>query len=105
MKRPSRQSDGLYHLKGKTFKVLEGSRQQVWNKTAYKTPGGLNRSQLIMNPRGRIVSKSKSVSAKKENGKRFKNKGYNLTKKGMGFGPNKTSSKRNKKSNRKTRRR
>lgn len=104
MKRPSKQSDGLYHIKGKTYKLLEGSRQQVWNKTAYKTPGGLVRSQLLMNPRGRIVSKSKSISTKKEKGSRFKKKGYSLTKKGMGFGPNK-SSKKGKKSARKTRRR
>ena len=32
MKRPVKHSDGAYHLEGKTFKVLTGSRQQVWNK-------------------------------------------------------------------------
>ena len=39
MKRPVRQSDGLFHLNGKTFKELYGSRQQVWNGTAFKTAG------------------------------------------------------------------
>jgi hypothetical protein len=102
MKRPSRHSDGYYHIKDKNYKLLEGSRQQVWNKTAYKTAGGLTRSQLIMNPRGRIVSKNKSVSTKKEKGRRFKKKGYNLTRKGMGFGPNKNASKKRTTSKRKT---
>tara|TARA_Y100000992_G_scaffold135590_1_gene89659 strand:- start:31589 stop:31888 length:300 start_codon:yes stop_codon:yes gene_type:complete len=88
MKRPVKHSDGAYHLEGKTFKVLSGSRQQVWNKTAHHTPGGLKRSQLMMNKRGRIVSKKKHLTAKKENGKRFKAKGYELTRKKK-FGPTK----------------
>jgi len=66
MKRPMRQSDGLYHIHGKTFKMLIGSRQQVWNKTAFKTEGLLTRDQLIMNKWGRIVSKKKHATAKKE---------------------------------------
>ena len=34
MKRPVRNSeDGHYHLAGKKFKELFGSRQQVWNGT------------------------------------------------------------------------
>ena len=41
MKRPVRSSDGLYHIKGKTYKAVRGSRAQVWNGTAYKTEGGL----------------------------------------------------------------
>ena len=66
MKRPQRQSDGLYHIHGKTYKILIGSRHQVWNHTAFKTPGGLLRSQLFMNKWGRIVSKDKHITAKKE---------------------------------------
>ena len=62
MKRPTRQSDGLYHIKGNTYKLLEGTRLQVWNKTAYKTAGGLIRSKLTMNTRRRLVSKNKSES-------------------------------------------
>lgn len=66
MKRPSRQNDHLYHIKGKTFKELFGSRQQVWNGTAYKTAGLLTRTELMMNKWGRIVSKKKNATAKKE---------------------------------------
>jgi hypothetical protein len=66
MKRPVRQSDGKFHLHGKTYKELFGSRQQVHNETAYKTTGGLVKSDLYMNKWGRIVSQKKHVTAKKE---------------------------------------
>jgi hypothetical protein len=66
MKRPDRQSDGLYHVDGKTYPELFGSRTQVHNGTAYKTAGGLNKSQLFMNKWGRIVSAKKHMTAKKE---------------------------------------
>ena len=65
MKRPVRATDGLYHIKGKTYKELRGSRAQVWNRTAYKTEGGLLRSAL-MKSHGRIVSAKKHKTAKKE---------------------------------------
>lgn len=65
MKRPVRSDDGLYHIKGKTYKVIRGSRAQVWNGTAYKTEGGLLRSAL-MKSHGRIVSAKKHKTAKKE---------------------------------------
>lgn len=42
-----------------------GSRAQVWHKTARKTPGGLTKSDLMMNKHGRIVSKKKHASGKK----------------------------------------
>ena len=42
-----------------------GSRAQVWHKTAKKTPGGLTKSDLMMNKHGRIVSKKKHASGKK----------------------------------------
>ena len=86
MKRPVKHSDGHYHMNGEKYKQLVGSRQQVWNKTAHHTPGGLMRGKLTMNKRGRIVSKTKHLTAKKEKGKRFKKKGYTLAKKGK-FGP------------------
>jgi hypothetical protein len=65
MKRPVRAADGLYHIKGKTYKMVRGSRAQVWNGTAYKTEGGLLRSAL-MRSHGRIVSAKKHKTAKKE---------------------------------------
>jgi hypothetical protein len=42
-----------------------GSRRQVWNGTAKRTSGGLTKNDLMMS-HGRIVSKSKHFSAKKE---------------------------------------
>jgi len=83
MKRPSRAADGKYHLEGKSFKVLIGSRQQVWNGTAYKTEGGLHRSHLMMNKWGRIVSAKKHRTAKKE--KRLEKAGYFAKKGKFGY--------------------
>jgi hypothetical protein len=66
MKKPTRQPDGFYHVDGKKYPELFGSRTQVHNGTAYKTSGGLTKSQLIMNKWGRIVSAKKYKTAKKE---------------------------------------
>lgn len=83
MKRPVRGSNGMYHLHGKNFKELFGSRQQVHNGTAYKTPGGLTRSHLMMNKWGRIVSAKKHRTAKKE--KRLEKAGYFAKKGKFGY--------------------
>lgn len=72
--RPHRHADGHYHIKGHSFKELFGSRAQVWNKTAYKTTGGLTRAHLTMNKWGRIVSAAKHKTAKKE--KRLQKYGF-----------------------------
>ena len=74
MKRPVRGSDGYYNVEGKRYKELFGSRQQVWNGTAYKTSGSLRRNQLMMNKWGRIVSADKHKTAKKEH--RLEKHGY-----------------------------
>lgn len=50
---------------GKMARV--GSRAQVMHGTAHHTSGGLTRKDLKMNKWGRIVSRAKSVKAKKEN--------------------------------------
>jgi hypothetical protein len=83
MKRPVRQSDGTYHLENKKFKELFGSRQQVWNGTAYKTSGNLTKRQLFMNKWGRIVSDKKHKTAKKE--MRLKKYGYTAKKGKFGY--------------------
>ena len=83
MKRPHRAADGCYHIDGKKYKELFGSREQVWNETAYKTLGELVKSQLIMNRWGRIVSKDKHISSKKEN--RLLKHGYGSRKGKFGF--------------------
>jgi hypothetical protein len=93
MKRPDRQDDGMYHIKGHTYPNLIGSRTQVMNGNAYKTSGYLVKSDLLMNKHGRIVSRVKHTTAKKE--KRLEKAGF-LTKKGH-FGyikKNKTAKKR-----------
>lgn len=77
-----------------TEKMLTiGSRAQVWHRTAKKTSGGLTRNHLMMNKAGRIVSKAKHNTAKKEN--RLVKHGYG-TKKGK-FGFVKIGSRKNRK--------
>lgn len=79
----SRTSTGKYSVSGKSYESLIGSRAQVWHGTAYKTSGGLTHSHLMKNKSGRVVSKAKHISAKKD--KRLVKAGY-LTKKGhFGF--------------------
>ena len=76
-------ADGMYHISGKKYEKLEGSRAQVWHGTARQTPGCLYKEDLLMNKNGRIVSKRKHNTAKKE--KRLVKAGF-LTKKGkFGF--------------------
>ena len=57
-----------------------GSRAQVMNGNALKTPGNLRKKDLKYNKQGRIVSKKRSARAKKEN--RLVKSGY-VTKKGV----------------------
>jgi len=71
---------------------MVGSRAQVWHGTAKKTSGGLTRKDLLKNKAGRIVSKRKHFTAKKDN--RLVKAGY-LTKKGK-FGFIKKDSKKKK---------
>jgi len=80
MTKYSRTSSGKYSVSGKSYEMLIGTRAQVWHGTAYKTTGGLTKSDLMQNKSGRIVSKAKHNSAKKE--KRLVKAGY-LTKKGQ----------------------
>jgi len=65
VKRHDKGHDGKYHINGKKFDLLEGSRAQVWHGTAYKTPGGLTKGHLKMT-RGRIVSVKKSNLARSQ---------------------------------------
>lgn len=83
MKRPVRSADGTYTVHGKVYKELFGSREQVWNGTAYKTSGGLTRDDLLMNERGRIVSAVKFRTAKKE--RRLEKYGYFAKKGKFGY--------------------
>ena len=73
-KKTRKQADGKYHIDGKKWDLLEGTRAQVWHETAYKTSGGLRKSALLQNKHGRIVSRKKHVTEKKN--KRLERAGY-----------------------------
>jgi hypothetical protein len=92
-----KQEDGMYHVHGKSFKKLVGTRAEVMHSTAYKTSGGLTKEKLVYSKSGRIVSRSKQLSAKSE--KRLQKYGY-TAKKGH-FGPVKISESRVKRMSRK----
>jgi hypothetical protein len=55
-----------------------GSRSQVMHGTAHHTSGGLTKGDLKYNKWGRIVSRKKSMKAKKE--KRLEKAGYKTRK-------------------------
>jgi len=102
VKKTMRSKDGKYHIKGKKYDFLIGSRAQVMHGTAYKTNGGkdaLKKEDLLKNKSGKIVSRKKHNMAKKE--KRLEKYGY-FTKKGK-FGYVKKEGKKTK--SKKTRRR
>lgn len=73
-KKHQKHADGMYHIAGKKYEELTGSRAKVWHGTAYKTTGGLKISDLEMNKHNRIVSKRRAATAKKE--KRLEKAGY-----------------------------
>ena len=84
MKRPVRSEvDGTYTIKGKKYKELFGSREQVMNETAYKTEGLLTKDDLMYNNRGRIVSRKKFKTAKQE--MRLEKYGYGAKKGKFGY--------------------
>ena len=76
-------SNGKYRIAGSSYQMLIGTRAQVWHGTAYKTSGGLKKSNLMQNKAGRIVSKAKHSTAKKE--KRLVKHGYGTKKGVFGF--------------------
>lgn len=89
----TKNAHGKYVVKGKTFDMLMGTRAQVWHGTAYKTSGGLTKGDLFQNKAGRIVSRAKHASAKRE--MRLVKAGYG-TKKGK-FGYVKLNGRRSRK--------
>ena len=66
-----------------TFKTIIGSRAEVWHGTAKHTSGGLTKAHLMKNKSGRIVSKKKHYSAKKDN--RLVKAGFKTRKGHFGF--------------------
>jgi len=66
-----------------THQQTIGTRAQVWHGTAKKTSGGLTKAALMKNKHGRIVSRKKHNTAKRE--RRLVKAGF-ITKKGkFGF--------------------
>jgi len=83
MTRFTRSANGKYVVHNKSFDMLIGTRAQVWHGTAHKTSGNLTKSDLLQNKNGRIVSKAKHASAKKDN--RLVKAGYGTQKGKFGF--------------------
>lgn len=83
MTRFTKNANGKYVVNGHAYEMLIGSRAQVWHGTAHKTSGGLKKSDLVQNKAGRIVSKAKHFTAKKD--KRLLKAGYGTKKGKFGF--------------------
>ena len=84
MKRPVRGEDGMYNINGHKYPNLFGSRKEVFTfGSAYKTSGELTKANLMMNKHGRIVSRKKHATAKKE--KRLEKAGYFAKKGKFGY--------------------
>ena len=83
MTRFTRSANGKYVVHSKSYEMLIGTRAQVWHGTAYKTSGGLCKPDLMQNHAGRIVSKAKHATAKKE--MRLLKHGYGTQKGKFGF--------------------
>jgi hypothetical protein len=83
MTRYKKGADGYYHINGKRYKDVIGSRAQVWHGQSFKTSGGLKKGNLFMNKSNRIVSKSKHNTAKRE--KRLVKAGYGAKKGKFGY--------------------
>ena len=83
MHKVTKAPDGFYHVNGKKYPVLIGSRAQVYHEKAFKTSGGLKKKDLLMNKNGRIVSSKKHATAKRE--KRLEQHGYFAKKGKFGF--------------------
>jgi len=68
------------HLAGHGRKI--GSKNEVWSGTATKTSGGLTKSDLMKNKKGKVVSKKRHALGKRN----FKNiQKYSYKKKGKGL--------------------
>jgi len=66
-KRAVKQKDGLFYFTEGAFPILDGTRQDVWDGIAYKTTGGLKKTDLVIGVDGNVVSKIKAISARTDN--------------------------------------
>jgi len=60
-------TDGKYHIEGKKYEKIRGTREEVWCGTAYQSTGELKKRDLEMNKYGRVVSKVKMMTATIDN--------------------------------------
>jgi hypothetical protein len=67
LKRISKSADGFYHIDMIKYKKCFGTREEVWCGDAFKTTGGLKKTDLILNKSGDIVSKKKFITEKSKN--------------------------------------
>ena len=67
LRRKTKAKDGFFHVEGKQYTLLTGTREEVWNDVAYHTPGGLTKTDLMIGNDGKIVSKVKCISSKLNN--------------------------------------
>ena len=99
MTRFTKTANGKYSVKGHHYEMLTGTRAQVWHGTAHKTSGDLTKKDLMQNKAGRIVSRAKHSTAKKE--MRLVKAGYGSKKGQFGYvklgGPHEKSHKRTRK--------
>lgn len=96
MKRICKRAEGGgYMIKGKHYEKCVGSRAEVGHGTAYKTSGGLTKSDLKQNKHGRWVSKALSKMAKSE--KRLEKAGYFAQKGKFGYVKKDTAGKKTRK--------
>jgi hypothetical protein len=65
MKKHTKNSQGKYVVKGKTYEMLEGSRAQVHHGTAYKTSGGLTKENIIQNNKKESFHFNKNIKHSK----------------------------------------
>ena len=61
--------DNLYHIDGKTYTILTGTREEVYNGVAYRTTGNLIKSDLTIGGKknNQIVSVNKHIASKIDN--------------------------------------
>lgn len=59
-----RDKDGLYHINGNSYNLLNGTREEVWENKAYRTTGHLTKNDLLVNKNSKIVSKKKCEQEK-----------------------------------------
>merc|ERR1719461_644691 len=65
-KAPKAARKAVRKLKRVTKKSMTGSKLQVWNGTKTYTKGGLTKASLMMNKRGKVVSKKTHAAGKKQ---------------------------------------